>query len=132
VVEGELTPLDFGDQLPTELLECFGWNHVDALVGAFDQVAVLAEVCAIGRGQGHSAFVVELALMRPNEHHSRLTTFQLVDLPRRGDESWCPVPHFAPLCIPKCPKVNHFSPHSPTVPHGRQSQAWEGDGSGAL
>jgi hypothetical protein len=38
---------------------------------------VLAEVGAVRGRQGHPALVVELALMRPNEHHSRLTTSQL-------------------------------------------------------
>jgi len=68
-VQAQLTAVDLGDQLPAEQLEGLGGDHFHALVRALDQVAVLAEMGAIGRRQGHPAFVVELALMRPNKHH---------------------------------------------------------------
>src|SRR3954462_1552695 len=68
-VETQLAPIDLGHLLTGEVLEQLRRNDIDTLVGAFHQVTVLAQVGAIGRGQGHPALFVELALMRPNEHH---------------------------------------------------------------
>ena len=122
-VQGQFTAVDLGDQLPAELLERLGGNHLDAFVGAFDQIAVLAEMGSIGRRKGYPAFVVELALMRPNEHHSRLTTFSTrstcLDAGERAQRPRSPLTAIMypeiPHCQPFLPTTSHQPPSEPSV-----------------
>ena len=117
MVEGHLAALDLGDQLPTELLERLGGDHVDALVGAFDQVAVFAEVGSIGAGSATRPLSSSWRSCAPTNITRASPPSSWSTCLDAEDGNSRPSSPRVPIMVAKCPNVNHSSPPEPTTRH---------------